>query len=125
MVNYQWFWNGDAIPAENGDSLMVTISGNYTVATGTAGCGTVGSLSAAVVVTYLDQLVPGITIANGVLVSSSATGNQWYLNDSVIRGAIHQQFTPQGPGSYTVRVENGVQAVDTEYVSDRRGGMLE
>ena len=112
-VNYQWFWNGDAIPGENGDTLAVTLSGTYTVATGTAGCGTVGALSDSVVVAYLNQWVPVITMVNGLLVSSSATGNQWYLNDSIVQGATHQQYTPPGPGSYTVRVETGVQAVDT------------
>ena len=121
-VNYQWFWDGDAIPGENGDSLPVTISGTYTVATGTAGCGTVGAFSDSVVVTYLDQVVPVITFVNGVLVSNSATGNQWYLNDSIIRGATHQQYVPQGPGSYTVRVENGVQAVDTSTFQIGVGG---
>ena len=121
-VNYQWFWNGDAIPGENGDTLSVTLSGIYTVATGTAGCGTMGSLSDSVVVTYFSQLVPTIAMVSGVLVSSSATGNQWYLNDSIIQGAAHQQYTPPGPGSYTVRVETGVQAVDTSTFQIGVGG---
>jgi hypothetical protein len=121
-VNYQWFWDGDAIPGENGDSLTVTITGSYTVATGTAGCGTVGALSPAVVVTYLDQVVPVVTLVNGVLMSNSATGNQWYLNDSLIQGATRQQYTPQVPGSYTVRVENGFQNVDTSTFQIGVGG---
>jgi hypothetical protein len=57
-----------------------------------------------------------------VLVSSAATGNQWYLNDSVIQGATHQQYTPPGPGSYVVRVETGVQAVDTSTFQIGVGG---
>jgi Secretion system C-terminal sorting domain len=121
-VNYQWFWDGDAIPGENGDSLTVTMNGTYTVATGTAGCGTVGALSAPVVVIYLDQVVPTITMVGGVLVSSSTTGNQWYLNDSIIQGATHQQYTPPGPGSYTVRAETGIQAVDTSTFQIGVGG---
>lgn len=121
-VNYQWFWDGDALPGENSDSLAVTISGTYTVATGTAGCGTVGALSDSVVVTYLDQVVPVISMAGGVLMSNLATGNQWYLNGSVIQGATHQQYTPQSPGSYTVRVENGIQAVDTSTFEIGAGG---
>jgi hypothetical protein len=122
-VNYQWFWDGDAIPGGNGDTLTVTMSGTYTVATGTAGCGTVGTLSSdSVVVTYLDQVVPTITLVNGVLVSSAPSGNQWYLNDSTIEGATHQQYTPPGPGSYTVRVGFGVQTVDTSTFQIGVGG---
>ena len=121
-VNYQWFWDGDALPGENGDSLLVSISGAYSVATGTAGCGSVGSMSSPVQITYVDELVPAVAMQNGVLVSSYATGNQWYLNDSIIRGATHQQFTPQGPGSYTVRVEVGVQAIDTSTFQIGVGG---
>ncbi len=121
-VNYQWFWNGAAIQGSTGDSLTVTTSGNYAVATGTAGCGSVGSLSATVAITYLDQLVPVITMVNGVLVSNWATGNQWYLNGSIIQGALHQHFTPSAPGSYTVRVENGIQTVDTSTFQIGVGG---
>ncbi|HET6253350.1 MAG TPA: T9SS type A sorting domain-containing protein [Puia sp.] len=121
-VNFQWFWDGAAIPGENGDTLTVTLTGNYSVATGTTGCGTVGAMSSPVKITYLDQLVPVITMANGVLVSSAAKGNQWYLNDSIIPGATHQQFTPQGPGSYTLRVQNGLQSVDTSTFEIGAGG---
>jgi Secretion system C-terminal sorting domain len=121
-VNYQWFWNGAAIQGSTGDSLTVTTSGSYAVATGSAGCGSVGSLSATVAITYLDQLVPVITMVNGVLVSNWATGNQWYLNGSIIQGALHQQFTPSAPGSYTVRVENGIQTVDTSTFQIGVGG---
>jgi hypothetical protein len=112
-VNYQWFWNGDAIPGGNGDTLAVNLTGSYTVATGTAGCGSLGTLSAPVMVTYVDQLQPVISLVDGVLVSSYATGNQWYLNAGIIRGATHQHYTPRVPGSYTVRIGVGVQTVDT------------
>lgn len=111
--NYQWFWDGDAIAGGIYDTLAVALNGNYTVATGTAGCGSVGTLSAPVEVTYINQLQPVITDINGVLHSSYPTGNQWYLNSKPVRGATNQQFTPRVPGSYTVRVGIGVQAIDT------------
>lgn len=111
--NFQWFWDGDAIPGQNSDTMVVTLMGSYTVATGTAGCGSVGALSAPVEVTFIDQLQPVISLVNGVLVSSYATGNHWYLNGGVIRGATNQHYTPRVPGSYTVRVGFGVQTVDT------------
>jgi hypothetical protein len=112
-LNYQWFWNGDAIPGGIYDSLAVNQNGSYTVATGTAGCGSIGTLSAPVVVAYIDQVQPVISDVNGVLYSSYGEGNQWYLNEKPIRGATNQQYTPRVPGSYTVRVGVGVRTVDT------------
>lgn len=38
------------------------------------------------------------------LYSSSATGNQWYLNDTAISGATSQKYTPTQDGSYTLIV---------------------
>jgi len=112
-VNYQWFWDGDAIPGADGDTLAVNLNGEYTVATGTAGCGSIGALSAPVEITYIDQIQPVITLVSGVLWSSAPSGNQWYLNGHTIRGATNQQYTPRTTGSYTVRVGVGVMAVDT------------
>lgn len=121
-VNYQWFINGAALPGDTASTLQVNLSGNYSVATGTAGCGSIGTVSNVVAITYVGQLVPVITLTNGVLVSNYADGNQWYLNDSLIRGATKQQFTPPGPGSYTLRVEVGVQTIDTSTFQIGVGG---
>ena len=112
-VNFQWFIDGYAVPGANTDSMLVAQPGSYSVATGTAGCGSVGGMSAAVAVAFLSGQTPVITMNNGVLQSSSATGNQWYLNNNIIRGATRQEYTPQTTGSYTIQVEFGVQPVDT------------
>jgi hypothetical protein len=124
-VNYQWFWNGDAIPGENGDTLPVTLSGTYSVATGTAGCGTMGALSDSVMVTYFNQLVPTITMVNGVLVSNATTGNQWYLNDSVIQGGNASAIYAAGSGVIYGAGGDGRTGGRYEYVPDRRRRMLE
>ncbi|HZG23939.1 MAG TPA: T9SS type A sorting domain-containing protein, partial [Chitinophagaceae bacterium] len=51
--------------------------------------------------------VPVITMAGNVLTSSSASGNQWYLNNNVIAGATSQTFTAVTPGVYkTVIVDS-------------------
>lgn len=46
-----------------------------------------------------------VSICNGtsvILTSSSATGNQWYLNGVAIPGAINQTYTVTASGTYTV-----------------------
>jgi hypothetical protein len=50
---------------------------------------------------------PTITQAGSTLTSSSATGNQWYLNGVLIVGATNQNYTFTANGTYTVVVTNG------------------
>ncbi|HLP13747.1 MAG TPA: T9SS type A sorting domain-containing protein [Flavobacteriales bacterium] len=47
---------------------------------------------------------PTITMSGADLVSSSATGNQWYLDGVLIPGATSQTYTPTANGTYTVVV---------------------
>jgi hypothetical protein len=52
-------------------------------------------------VTAGTEASPSITFtSSNVLASSAATGNQWYLNDSVLLGSTGQQLTVQYPGVY-------------------------
>jgi hypothetical protein len=111
--NYQWYLNGSALPGAASDSLVVSLPGAYSVVTDTGGCRAAGGMSSAVQVNYAGLVTPVIADVNGVLVSNFTSGNQWYLNDSVIQGATHQNYTPRVPGSYTVRVGLGVQTIDT------------
>jgi len=112
-MNYQWYLNGAALPGAQSDSLLVSLPGAYSVVTDTGGCRPGGALSPVVQVSYAGLVMPVISDVNGVLVSSFGAGNQWYLNDSVIEGATHQNYTPRVPGSYTVRVAVGVRTIDT------------
>lgn len=47
---------------------------------------------------------PTITLAGSTLTSSSASGNQWFLNGSPITGATSQNYTATTSGAYTVQV---------------------
>jgi len=49
---------------------------------------------------------PTISASGATLTSSSAIGNQWYLNGNIITGATSQSYTATQNGSYTV-VLNG------------------
>jgi hypothetical protein len=121
-VNYQWYLNGSVLEGSNSDSLLVSLPGEYTVATTSGGCGSGGGVSPAVQVGYVGLIMPVITLVNGSLVSNFTEGNQWYLNDSVIEGATHQHYTPMSTGSYTVRLGVGVRAIDTSTFQVGEGG---
>ncbi len=45
--------------------------------------------------------------AAGALHSSAATGNQWYLNNAAIPGAVQNQYGPVAAGIYTVQTTIG------------------
>lgn len=49
---------------------------------------------------------PEITQSGKVLISSSETGNQWFLNDKIIQGANDKFYMPDTSGYYTVHVIN-------------------
>jgi hypothetical protein len=51
---------------------------------------------------------PTITYNSGLLISSSSTGNQWYLNDAMIPNATDQVFTPSASGLYYVIVHDTI-----------------
>jgi PKD repeat protein len=52
-------------------------------------------------------VIPVITISGDTLSSSSPTGNQWYLNDTLIPGDTSAQIITKNYGTYTVVVTNG------------------
>ncbi len=85
-------------------SISVVASGTYSVSGRTqAGCG--GTPVATTVTLLAAPAQPVVTAgAGGQLSSSSATGNQWYLNGVAIAGATGQAYLPASNGSYTVVV---------------------
>jgi len=110
----QWSLNGNPITGATNQSFVATASGNYTATVTTLGCVSSASDPAVVTVNPLPAtptITPGgpTTFCTGgsvALNSSSASGNQWFLNGNAITSATNQLFTATASGSYTVKVTN-------------------
>lgn len=108
---YQWTVNGNNVgnsstyastSFNNGDVVTCTLTSNATCAT------TSTATSAPVTMTInLIPATPSISVSGTTLTSSSATGNQWYMNGSAISGAISQTYVATQNNNYTVKVTNG------------------
>ena len=110
---YQWKVNGTNVGTNsntyttttltNGAAVTCVMTSNLSNVTGSPATSnainmTVGSM----------PTTPTITESSSVLTSSSATGNQWYLDGTAIQGATGQTHTATQVGSYTATVtENG------------------
>ena len=119
LILYTGNWNSYLwLPgAASNDTIIVYAAANYTVdVSDSNGCYTV---SAPFVVTVNPLPTPNISLQpNNDLVSSSVTGNQWYLNGVLMPGATNQIYTPTVNGTYTVEVTdaNGCVGISPPYV---------
>lgn len=103
-----------------GDSIF--LSGKYQTTDGTYydTLPSVNGCDSVIATTLTVNPIPSIPTvsANGaVLTSSSTTGNQWYLNDTIISGATSQNYSVTQNGNYTVNVtdSNGCSAISAPY----------
>src|SRR6185436_19274211 len=111
----QWYLDGNPIGGETNQTYVATASGNYTVVVTTNGCAS--NVSAGTTVT-VNPIPPTPTITPSgpttfgpggsvTLNSSSASGNQWYLNGNPIGGATNQNYVATASGNYTVTITDG------------------
>ncbi|HEX2831519.1 MAG TPA: carboxypeptidase regulatory-like domain-containing protein [Thermoanaerobaculia bacterium] len=111
----QWYLDGNPIGGETNQAYIATASGSYTVVVTASGCSSAPSTATVVTVNAVPStptITPGgpttFCAGNSVtLASSSATGNQWYLDGNPIGGATNQNYVATLGGSYTVIVTNG------------------
>lgn len=100
-TSYAWSngYTTRSITVKDADNYYVTI-------TNPGGCtGTATSSGVSVTVNPLPP-VPTITQSGNTYISSSPTGNQWYINGNIINGATSQTLTSTLAGIYTVKVTN-------------------
>lgn len=105
-VNYSWSPSGSLSSATGATvTASPTQTTTYTV-TGDDGNGCTNTFDVTINVNSQPQ-TPSITNIGGTLQSSPSTFYQWYKDGVLIQGATNQQYTPTGPGSYTVVVNDG------------------
>jgi hypothetical protein len=106
----QWYLNGNSIGGATNQTYLANASGGYTVIDTASGCSSAPSTATTVTVNptpATPTITPGgpTTFCEGgdvTLTSSSASGNQWYLNGNPIGGATNQAFIANASGGYTV-----------------------
>ncbi|MFN8299656.1 MAG: aryl-sulfate sulfotransferase [Chitinophagales bacterium] len=93
-------------------SYTVTVTSNSSTATSFVSV-TVNPLPA----------TPTISTNGSALISSSSTGNQWFLNGNTIDGASDATYTPTENGDYTVQVTdaNGCVSASSNVISFTTG----
>jgi hypothetical protein len=100
--NNQWYKDGKAINGAVATTFKVHESGTYSVQTTSNGITT--SSDSSIAVNVITVPTPVITKEPGnILLSSASSGNQWYINENLIPGAVNQTYLPATEGSYTVR----------------------
>jgi hypothetical protein len=105
-TSYTWFRNGTAIPGidTTASSIQVKQTGTYTVRVREAN-GCLNTSAGYTITISPPPAKPVITKGTGdTLVSSAATGNQWYFNGEAIVGANAQKLRAANTGSYNVQV---------------------
>lgn len=99
----QWYKAATAITGATAVNFTANQSGSYTVvATNASGCSAT-SAAMTVAVTAI-PVKPTITINNADLVSSSASGNQWFGEAGLVTGATAQSYRPSLSGYFKVQV---------------------
>ncbi|MBS1566456.1 MAG: VCBS repeat-containing protein, partial [Bacteroidetes bacterium] len=102
----QWYKDGTPISGATGSTYTATVSGSYTVTA--TNNGVTSPASAAVLVAFSPAPAKPVITRNGSdLLSSAASGNQWYREGVLISGATAQSYRPGDAAGYSVRVTVG------------------
>lgn len=109
----QWSLSGNPIGGATSQTYIATASGDYTTTTTNAFmCSSASSAITTVTVNpipAMPTITPGgpttfYTGGSVTLTSSSAGGNQWYLDGNPIGGETNQQYVATASGNYSVTV---------------------
>ncbi len=108
--SYQWKVNGANVGTNSSNYTSTTLTTGQIVTcvltSNLSGVTLVGNpaVSSGITLVVSTPATPTISSNGEVLTSSSASGNQWYLNGVIISGATNQTYTTNQIGSYTLVV---------------------
>ncbi len=111
---YQWLRNNQSLAGDTTATLLVTASGNYRVLVhAPQGC---SDTSAATTITFTatlpstltSNIIPASLCGNDSVLLSAPSGYnyQWFINDTLINGAIDSQLWVNRPGNYNVNISD-------------------
>lgn len=117
--SFVWRVNGVVSPGVNQSAVQasnVTDGTQFTVElTSSAPCAVPSQVtSSPITITISTPQIPTITATGNVLTSSVLSGNQWYLNGSLINGATSQTYTVSESGNYSVIATNEYGCVSSQ-----------
>jgi hypothetical protein len=121
---YQWQVNGMNVGSNTSSYSTAALTNGSVITctlTSSANCASPATVTSAPVTITVNPApaTPSITTSGGVLTSSSASGNQWYLNGNIITGATGQSYTPTSAGNYTVVVtQDGCASAASNSISN-------
>jgi hypothetical protein len=124
--NIRWFKNGNLLPSETDDSLIITNSGVYTVTAATSICPLFEETSLNLEYTFLSNPQPVISyfsVSNTMAVDVIGLNYSWSVDSQVIPDLMGQIITPTILGNYSVEVNyaNGCSNISEPLAYDPVG----
>lgn len=106
-ISYVWTLPSGTLGTSTTNSITVDFESSATTGDisvyGINDCGNGQSSTLGVIVNEIPQ-TPTISLSGNILNSDASVGNQWYLNDEIINGAINQDYIAISDGNYYVIV---------------------
>jgi len=101
---YTWYNGPTVITGQTSNVLTVTESGSYmlNVVDNVSTC--YANSNSVDITVHPNPAKPTVNWNGTVLISSALSGNQWYLNGSIINGATTKNYQPTVNGTYSVQV---------------------
>jgi hypothetical protein len=114
LYSYRWFKNGNVLPNDTLQKLIVKDSGDYLVNVSNSTCTNISNATPIKVLAYPDAsiIANNTVICDGdsaLLTAKTGVGYsyQWYKNDTLLTGQTVSSLVINKEGNYNVNISNG------------------